>query len=1541
MGHESSYYKGRKKARGKHENSAHKYLRNNVTPRLEPEETPFEFTPEQQPTAIALLLLCHLSLAPQHRITAGTAPAAAKTPTTETQALDGIEQTNLESGAVAANAAWKMPEVIAAPLRVFDHVFSQIVSPLPMAEARSLTRHADNFDHLRSKIVSPFQMVEPQSHAHQANQTDNETIEASSISIRDIAAPLNSSISVVSSEMTTAAKLWIFSDYEKLKNIFSKKLFPKKSIFDHPSWQIALDELPRLMFDPDIAFISIKNHAKNRFKKDQFSEMIEIAQKIEQFSALGDNQSIAVKADIQNCVNKLQALFEQQYPDSYPLDQFLSLPNISEKLSVEPTQHAFNNAVEFYQNTDFSALTNETINAKNIKFVPYVALFYRDDKNFKFKHELIRAGSTNPGLSKLKIGVKIALAQGPNSRSWNLPIDVSSQQIKLAAQRDSVDRNNGSRKEISNLKHHLSFLKNSKMKNDFSWIFRTDINAIPDDKFWKNENSPLNLTSGNFPTIEQMATDALKKKFKEKLNLEIDPNAITLYHFNTQIWESGQLQQANVIASDSSTLTERLLRNVEVSTTDRIGVDENSWGFYPNSYQPSGAFDTAHSLKISPLGFMEMVREMNFYNNIYIPALDAYWNSEQNNKSEELRNARTLAMTLHKSDLTEVGKNVLLRGFGLFTDNSTSQVTVSLFDIHGSTATDMLVFQENSIGKIVLYMPRAYCAREFPNVQQLRAWIDNILMGDQKKMITNHFGLSDLNDSILQTGLRKRVENKTIDPNAIWAKKKVIKLQVLEAIKQRQKERMYSESDLLIKSNNEVYRDAMIDYFKAVDSVFPDPVGPFITLSLDIFKVLAPDNDEELAQAEFQTESDIANILVMVVFDASVRLSAANFPDVEITNYLKEGIADSAKIGQSHAALLAGDKANFNTPIKITLANSAHEVPHQYVEIYEANKEHFYSYHDPATSEQHYLLYNDEDFIDIESGNTWQPRHYDVTEIKTWKTGIDPQPYAPFDQFFVDDRPLNSVLQESLQYDLDHGAWMPPVTVTGSPQGLKVVAGHEMMAMAKSMRLEKIPYEFHSRKNLRKVTFKAEELYVPPRPMMKQSQLEIIADFKTKIQTEFPEFNNIVNNLKETSEHAVKKLAPHLKQMPGITNVRLGNMGIWEKAFENDGGLQSHFVVFATYKGQRMAIDLTPAQFQNWNVEQPFIIDSEYEWAAQMRSYFDKYPSMLVKFQEITGGPANAKFSSSSMLGPFDYKPNVKMLSPAKWYNEEVFEQIKDLKIKSVAAKMSSRKKLGTASNDGKLILDENTSQSKTKIYKKNIAGKFNLYRSSRPAKRLYLTAHGGFKSSTISTSIPENIKLDFLGPHGRYLNDPGIEFINDDDWLPFATVDKSGYKVNEYKYKSKNSQYHASGNPISVQGVDRIGEVMDYEIGRYGGGEYRDATKEDTKSITNAIDNNRKKTTGTYTDVLTVKGRFFWQSSLKLSDVFDMIRNNPDFSRYEEVIFSACRGDMNAKEEVGYSAKNLHSEYFVAQRTKYGWSITPLFNQGSNAGPSPDKKTP
>lgn len=228
----------------------------------------------------------------------------------------------------------------------------------------------------------------------------------------------------------------------------------------------------------------------------------------------------------------------------------------------------------------------------------------------------------------------------------------------------------------------------------------------------------------------------------------------------------------------------------------------------------------------------------------YTRAFEEYWHRYADLYGDMLSDL-FLAAAIRQYKSGQLSENGFLMAREVYARQT--DVQVSLFDVNGYHATDILVIvsQRSGIERWLLYVPGASRPfSEFGDGKELRAWVAGQL-GEPKSQeaFRKHFSLYDRQDGISYTGV-DNILKKMAAGDASWDPQQYLfrspvrigSEAVFETLRDRIRARMADDADRQIKSNSEYYRDSVLGFMEVLLSqiaVF-DILLPEVALPVDI-----------------------------------------------------------------------------------------------------------------------------------------------------------------------------------------------------------------------------------------------------------------------------------------------------------------------------------------------------------------------------------------------------------------------------------------------------------------------------------------------------------------------------------------------------------------------------------------------------------------------------------------------------------------------------------------------------------------------------------
>ncbi len=365
----------------------------------------------------------------------------------------------------------------------------------------------------------------------------------------------------------------------------------------------------------------------------------------------------------------------------------------------------------------------------------------------------------------------------------------------------------------------------------------------------------LDAYKNNYPNLFKVAADEIKKAIIKKTGLSVEPDKTYFHRFTSAENDPASVtgwHHDSATPIESRTLTECVLYNFSADARDNMDVVDQMTGIYNVSALSKGSFGGENQVPIKPSTVANLIIEMDFFN-LYINKLNKYWRTDI---PEYIFWAQFL---LEMSWPTHSNKNytgLFLQAFGLIPNVKTA-IKKYLFDINGFKATDIIIFSFDDSLHYGMYVPgKPGGIFYFHTLEAMKKWfIKNCMKKSGREIIASHFSIDARQDGNFFDGINSWLDFFGEDVDAInyvdriWWKRDEITDDLVRYIVMQQKNRALSDADSLIKSNAEVRRDMAMKYFSIMNMLLPNPVTPFVSLGLDIDKMVNGDDEAERKQA--------------------------------------------------------------------------------------------------------------------------------------------------------------------------------------------------------------------------------------------------------------------------------------------------------------------------------------------------------------------------------------------------------------------------------------------------------------------------------------------------------------------------------------------------------------------------------------------------------------------------------------------------------------------------------------------------------------------
>ncbi|XBS69421.1 DUF6543 domain-containing protein [Acerihabitans sp. KWT182] len=375
----------------------------------------------------------------------------------------------------------------------------------------------------------------------------------------------------------------------------------------------------------------------------------------------------------------------------------------------------------------------------------------------------------------------------------------------------------------------------------------------------------------NYPDLYKVAALEIKKAIAKDTGLSIDPDKTYFHRFT-----SAENDRATVTGwrhdcakpIESRTLTECVLYNFSADARDNMDVVDQMTGIYNVSASSTSSFGSENQVPIKPSTVARLVIEMDFFN-LYIDKLNKYW---QTDIPEYIFLAQTLLELSQPAHSNKKYAEFYLQAFNL-SPKINNTLKKYLFDINGFYASDIIILSFEEDLHYSMYVPGEHGGIfNFRSLEAMNTWfINNCKKKNNRQIIASHFAISDRQDGSFLEGIDSwlRFFGEDADAinylNKIWLKRTEITDDLARFIVMQQKNRALSDADNLIKSNAEVRRDMAIKYFSIMNMLLPNPVTPFVSLGLDIDKMVNGDDEFERKEAAHMVLGDGINVALIAM----------------------------------------------------------------------------------------------------------------------------------------------------------------------------------------------------------------------------------------------------------------------------------------------------------------------------------------------------------------------------------------------------------------------------------------------------------------------------------------------------------------------------------------------------------------------------------------------------------------------------------------------------------------------------------------------------
>ncbi|WP_413726474.1 dermonecrotic toxin domain-containing protein [Sodalis sp. RH16] len=381
----------------------------------------------------------------------------------------------------------------------------------------------------------------------------------------------------------------------------------------------------------------------------------------------------------------------------------------------------------------------------------------------------------------------------------------------------------------------------------------------------------LNAYKNNYPNLFKVAADEIKKAIIKKTGLSLDPDKTYFHRFTSAQNDPASVtgwRHDSTTAIESRTLTECVLYNFSADARDNMDVVDQMTGIYNASTLPTGCFGGENQVPIKPSTVANLIIEMDFFN-LYIYKLNKYW---QTDIPEYIFLAQFFLEISQPTQSNKKYAGLFLQAFGLVPQRKAA-IKKYLFDINGFKSTDIIIFSFDDSQHYGMYVPgKPGGIFYFHTLETMKTWfIKSCMEKGSREIIAGHFSIDTRQEGILLDGVNSWLDFFGEDADAInylgriWWRRDEITDDLVRFIVMQQKNRALSDADSLIKSNAEVRRDMAIKYFSIMNMLLPNPVTPFISLGLDIDKMVNGDDEPERKEAARLVLGDGINVALIAM----------------------------------------------------------------------------------------------------------------------------------------------------------------------------------------------------------------------------------------------------------------------------------------------------------------------------------------------------------------------------------------------------------------------------------------------------------------------------------------------------------------------------------------------------------------------------------------------------------------------------------------------------------------------------------------------------
>ncbi|WP_139811092.1 dermonecrotic toxin domain-containing protein [Pantoea cypripedii] len=355
---------------------------------------------------------------------------------------------------------------------------------------------------------------------------------------------------------------------------------------------------------------------------------------------------------------------------------------------------------------------------------------------------------------------------------------------------------------------------------------------------WKTYVNTTNEVIDKFQGIFDFIGEEVKKAIKTCCDIDLDPHH-TYYHkfrfasssqYTVTGWEHVGPPEK------SRTLTEKAMENFNAD--ERIDDDtlNGSAGIYKDDNKAK-FYNQTNEVAITPRKLKDVFINMDFANDFQQFQID-YW-SKYSVGTRLMAKGKAISQAMKQrvdKKLSPEGLDLLDSAiFGNVLKNSNismktlkeevssrAGVTLTTFDINGYPASNIFMLR-NREGKIIVYLPAedGYY-QEFDSEQDMKQWfVDQIKDPRKAEALARHFTLLNRQDGMLVTGVlsaMKKIQKGNWGSGAININPQTITVDAFTWLRDRMKDRIFSDAEVLTTSNHEVLKQQIIMNIEAAKS---------------------------------------------------------------------------------------------------------------------------------------------------------------------------------------------------------------------------------------------------------------------------------------------------------------------------------------------------------------------------------------------------------------------------------------------------------------------------------------------------------------------------------------------------------------------------------------------------------------------------------------------------------------------------------------------------------------------------------------------------